>query len=290
MKTIRLIYPQWQGAQIGQHWIPEITDVKEMSQGYVLGSQLLQLLAPPNPNQEAVTVPVDMTYGERKMIDGVTDRDIIVQQTRTALDILRVKNPDRIITLGGECSVSVVPFTYLTEKYDNDVAVLWIDAHPDITLPGDTYSGYHAMTVTALMGKGDKKILSELPATIPSDRILLIGIRDWEREEIKERQKELGIKNLTNADVKDNSDKILSWLRSVGAKHVLIHFDLDVLDPAEIIPAVGIVSDGLKMDEVVRIINDVATTHTLDALTVAEPMPRRAIQMRNMLNGIDMFK
>lgn len=62
-----------------------------------------------------------------------------------------------MVTLGGECSVIVVPFSYLAHKYQNDVAVIWIDAHPDITLPGNTYTGYHAMAVTALMGKGDKK-------------------------------------------------------------------------------------------------------------------------------------
>ena len=32
------------------------------------------------------------------------------------------------------------------------------------------------------------------------------------------------------------------WLKSCGASRVLIHFDMDVLDPAEIIAAVGVVS------------------------------------------------
>lgn len=39
---------------------------------------------------------------------------------------------------------------------------------------------------------------------------------------------------------------------------VLIHFDMDVLDPAEIIAAVGVVPDGMKLAEVVRVINDIA--------------------------------
>ena len=39
--------------------------------------------------------------------------------------------------------------------------MIWIDAHPEITLPGDMYSGFHAMAVTACMGKGDKEILSK---------------------------------------------------------------------------------------------------------------------------------
>ena len=136
------------------------------------------------------------------------DRDIISIQTQAALDILNIQNPDKIVTLGGECSASVVPFTYLANKYPNDVAMIWIDAHPDITLPGDAYSGYHAMAVTACMGIGDRKILSRLPAQISPSKILFVGLRDWERDEIKERQKQYGIKHLTPEETKENSDEI----------------------------------------------------------------------------------
>jgi len=36
-KTIRLVYPQWQGGDIAR-WISEIKDSEEASRGYVLGS------------------------------------------------------------------------------------------------------------------------------------------------------------------------------------------------------------------------------------------------------------
>lgn len=290
MKTARLIYPQWQGARMQDGWIPEVKDLKDASRGYILGSRILELLAPKNDAHRTLTVPVATEYGAREIADGVTDRDTIAAQTRAAVAMLKAENPGRVITLGGECSVSVPPFTYLAEKYGGDVAVLWIDAHPDITLPGDVYPAYHAMAVTALMGKGDGKILGELPATIPPERILFVGLRDWERQQIVDRQKEYGMKHLGVADVRDSSQGILDWIKATGAKHILVHFDLDVLDPAEIIPAVGVVKDGLKMAEVVRIINDVSAAHDVAALTVAEPMPRTAINIRNMLHGIKLFK
>lgn len=289
MKTIRLIYPQWQGASISQ-WIPEVKNPDDASRGYYLGSQLLEFLAPQNESQKVVTVPVSLEIGDRTPTNGVIDRDIIAQQTEAAVDLLNEEQPARIITLGGECSVSVVPFTWLAKKYDGDVAVLWIDAHPDITLPGDVYPAYHAMAVTAMMGKGDEKILSSLPAQIPADRILFVGLRDWERQQIVDRQQEYGMRHLTVEQVRDNSDLILQWIANTGAKHILIHFDMDVLDPVEIIPAVGVVADGLKMAEVVRIINDVTSTSQVNALTIAEPMPRTAINIRNMLGGIKMFE
>ncbi len=284
-KTIRLIYPQWQGGYIAA-FIPEIKDSTAASQGYALGAQLLNFLAP--TSMDTYTVPVSMSP-TRKVQDGVYDRDVIVEQTRAALNILKKANPDCIVTLGGECSVSVPPFTYLADKYDGDVAMIWIDAHPDITLPGEAYPGFHAMAVTACLGLGDKKIINELPKKISADKVLFVGLRDWERDEIKERQKQLGIKHLTVEELKDNSNALMAWVKSTGVKHILVHFDMDVLEPTEIISAVGIVKNGMRINEVVRIINDIAQNHHIVGLTIAEAMPRTAILIRDMLSRLPMI-
>lgn len=286
--TLRLIYPQWQGGDIAK-WITEVKDPEQASRGYYLGAHLLDFLAP-STGQKTMTVPVSTEICNRVVTDGVLDRDAIAQQTRAALDILDIEKPDRIVTLGGECSVSVVPFTWLASKYPDDVAVIWIDAHPDITLPGDVYPAYHAMAVTALMGDGDKKILSQLPAKIDPSRILFVGLRDWERDEIKVRQNEYGIKHLTPKETASGSEKVIEWLRNTGASNVVIHFDMDVLDPNEIIAAVGVVPGGMKIAEVVRVINDVAKEKNLVGLTVAEPMPRTAIILKEMLNQLPWLK
>lgn len=287
--TIRLIYPQWQGARVADQ-ITELKDNPEdASRGYYLGAQLLNFLAP-DTGQETLTVPISTEVTDREITDGVTDRDIILRQTKTALEMLRTTNPDKIVTLGGECSVSVVPFTYLADKYKNDVAMIWIDAHPDITLPGDVYSGYHAMAVTACMGYGEKQIISSLPAKMEASKILFVGLRNWERDEIKVRQKQYGIKDITGEEVAENSDAIRVWLKSCGASKVMIHFDMDVLDPAEIIAAVGTDPNGMKMEQVIRVINDIAAEKEIVGLTVAEAMPRTAIRIKNMLNQLPLLK
>lgn len=287
-KSIRLIYPQWQGGDIA-HWITEVQNPEDASRGYYLGAQLLNFLAPDN-GQKTFTVPVATDVVERKIINGVMDRDILVAQTKAALELLNIERPDRIVTLGGECSVSVVPFTYLADKYENDVAMVWIDAHPDITLPGDVYTAYHAMAVTACMGYGEEQIVSMLPAKIDPSKILFVGLRDWERDEIKERQRQYGIKHLTPEDVAESSEAVCEWLRACGTSKVVIHFDMDVLDPAEIIAAVGVVPNGMRMAEVVRVINDIARTKEVVGLTVAEPMPRTAIRIKNMLAQLPLLK
>ena len=279
-KTIRLIYPQWQGGDIAR-WIPEVDDPRDAARGYALGAQMLAMLAP-GKDVETHVVPVSMDASDRRVTDGVLDRDTIALQTRAALDIVRGVAPDRIVTLGGDCSVSVVPFTYLLHKYGGDVALVWIDAHPDITLPGDAYAGYHAMAVTACMGLGDGQILSCLPARFEASKILFVGLRDWERDEIRLRQQQYGICHLSPADIAAGLDGLRQWLRTCGASRVAVHFDMDVLDPAEIVAAVGVVPGGMKMAEVAEVVAAVAAEKELVGLTVAEPMPRTAIRLRSL--------
>mgnify|MGYP000408664019 FL=1 len=281
--TIRLIYPQWQGGNIAG-LISEL-EPDDASRGYMLGAYMLNFLAPETKNK-TLTVPISNDIN-RVEENGILSYREILNQTKAALNLIEKENPGKIVTLGGDCSVSVVPFTYLARKYNNEFAMVWIDSHPDITLPEDkTYNGYHAMAVTAIMGRGNKKLVSELPAQISADKILFVGIRDWERQEIKDRQQEYGIKHLTPDEVKIDSTKVIDWLKSTGAKHVVIHFDMDVLDPNEIIAAVGVVPNGIKMDEAARVINDISKEFNLIGLTVAEPVPRTAIKLKNMLNKL----
>lgn len=284
--TLRLIYPQWQGG-IVDHWMPDIP-AEDASRGYYLGAQLLNLLAPAS-SQKTVEIPISLDINDRKVDKGISARQVILKQTRDALEKVRENNPDRIVTLGGECSVSVVPFTYLAGKYPNDVAIVWIDAHPDVNLPHDEYKGYHAMALTACLGMGDEEIIGTLPAKFDVTKALIVGVRSWD-EGMQERQKELGIKGLSPEEVSDDSSAILTWLKTTGASKVVIHFDLDVLDPAEIIAGVGVEPNGMKIKEVVRVINDIAAEYDLIGLTVAEPMPRIAIKIRNMLDQLPLLR
>lgn len=283
--ALRLIYPQWQGG-IVSHWMPDIP-ADDASRGYYLGARLLNLLAPDN-GQKTVEVPISLDINDRETDKGVSARKVILKQTQAALDILNENKPERIITLGGECSVSVVPFTYLAANYPDDVAIVWIDAHPDICLPYDEYKGYHAMALTACLGMGDEEIINTLPSKFDASKALLVGLRSWD-EGMQERQKDLGIKGLSPEEVAGSSSAVMEWLKGTGASKVVIHFDLDVIDPTEMIAGVGVDPNGMKIDDVVRIINDISTEYDLLSLTVAEPMPRIAIKLRNMLGRLPLL-
>lgn len=284
--ALRLIYPQWQGGIVA-HWMPDLPP-DDASRGYYLGAYLLNFLAP-DTGQRMIEVPVSLDINDRETEKGINSYQVILKQTKAALEILNNETPERIITLGGDCAVSVVPFTYLAAKYPDDVAIVWIDAHPDVSLPYDDYKGYHAMALTACLGIGDEEIMNVLPGKVDASKALLVGVRSWDKG-MKERQNKLGIKGLSPAEVSDNSFAVMEWLKQAGVSKVVIHFDMDVLDPAEIIAAVGTDPDGMKIDEAVRVINDIASEYDIVGLTVAEPMLRVAIKIRNMLSKLPLLK
>ena len=287
MKKIRLVYPQWQGADIAR-WIPNIP-AEDSSRGYYLGAMLLNWLAP-KTDCETFIVPVSTDYNDRLISDGIFDKEIIIKQTIAALDVLEIAKPDKVVTLGGECSVSVPVFTWLNAKLKGEVAVIWMDAHPDVTLPSDDYNGYHAMALSACMGMGDKDIISKLLSKILPNNVCLAGLREYEYPYIKERVKELGLKHFSPKILSADSKVLLDWIQSTGKKKVMIHFDMDVLDPADILAAVADGPEGgLKLNEAVRIINDIAKEFELVALTIVEPMPRIAIRLKRMLSELPLL-
>lgn len=87
-----------------------------------------------------------------------------------------------------------MPFTYLAEKYPDDVAVVWIVPTRFPNLPGDSYvKVIPTDNVTACFGMGDKKIVDILPAKLNPSKSIIVGLRAWgDTNASKERQAELG--------------------------------------------------------------------------------------------------
>ncbi len=147
-------------------------------------------------------------------------------RVRGPLDALRRHDTDRVLTLGGECSVSVAPFAALADKYGDDLAVIWIDSHPDTDTPETGYDGYHAMAVSTLLGHGDRRIVNLLPATVDRSRVALAGLHDWE-EDAYANVGAWGLSTFGPDDLRTSTEPLLEWLAATGATRVAIHLDVD---------------------------------------------------------------
>lgn len=267
-------------------WFPDLS-AEDASKGYHLGARLLNFLAP-NNDQITAEVPVSLEYDEGPNEDGINRKAAVLKQTRAALEILGQHGPERILTLGGECSASVVPFTYLAKKYPDDVAVVWLDAHPDINLPGDEYTGYHAMAVTACMGLGDKDIVDMLPAKFAPSKILIAGLCSLDKD-AERRLPDTGIGTLSPKELRADPASVANWLVGTKASKVAIHFDLDVLDPSELAAAVDRRSGEMKINEVLRIIKSISLNYDVVGLTIAEHLPDVEIKIRKILSELPLM-
>jgi len=67
---------------------------------------------------------------------------------------------------------------------------------------------------------------------------------------------------------------------------VLIHFDLDVIGPAEMIAAVGTDPDGMTINGVTRVINDIASQFDI----VGPPSLNMPIKIRNLLGSLPLLR
>ena len=167
--NLRLVWPQWQGG--GTVSVQQLASEFPLDigrRGYAVGSAVLEAVLPPHDGPTA-SVPVTMTDEGLAERDGMEAKVIVLEQLARALEVIGQHNPARIATLGGECSVSVAPFSVLADRYGDDLAIVWIDSHPDVGTGDSEYPGYHAMAVSALTGYGDPDVQAVLPATVSAD-------------------------------------------------------------------------------------------------------------------------
>ena len=284
-KTVRLVYPQWQGG---------------VNPNYVIGSEILNLVLPKGKNIETLEVPVDKNFDkEIEVKDGINEQTNILKQLQCAYNMLKSKNPDKVITLGGDCSVSQPAFDYLHGKYPEKTCIVWLDAHPDISTPKD-FEHEHAMILGNLLGDGAPNCSKIVKNKFKYNEVMyggLIykGLLPYEEKYLKEKN----LKYAVPEDLKENSNKITNWIKENGFKQVLVHLDLDVLSPKQFrsllcnepnLPTPDYAIGEMSLKDIVRIIVDISKTAKLVGFSVAEYMPWDIINMRKEFSKIDIFQ
>lgn len=144
-------------------------------------------ILPDNPVHEQVYVNVLPPDGREKPVsDGIYAKDEVLGALQDAYRKLDEAQPDRVITVGGNCMVSLAPFDYLHAKY-GELGIIWIDAHPDVSVPANGYPNAHAMVLGSLLGLKDAPFSAYLRAPAFSAASLLyvgllcmtISVRHW---------------------------------------------------------------------------------------------------------------
>lgn len=276
--TLRLLFPQWQGGN---------------NPPYHFGAQLLAWLAPQaqGPVEE---VPVALPGTDPLPVEaGIRGRTALLEQLYAAKSIIDRHQPDRLVVLGGDCLVDLAPFAYLNERYAGDLAVLWVDAHPDILTP-EQFANAHAMVLGNLLGEGDAQFAEVVSRPFTPCQVMYAGVHSpmpWEAESIAR----LGLRLAGPEELAKSSEKVLEWFASTGAKHLAIHLDLDVLDPSSMRSVLfanpndpqgafdGVAQGKMCIPQVLRLLQDVAAVADIVGIGIAEHLPWDALAMRDLL-------
>ena len=277
--TLRLNMPQWQGGN---------------NPPYHLGARLLAWLAPDAAGPvEEVPVP-HPTDDPLPVENGIVARSALLEQLHQARKIIDKHQPNRIVVLGGDCLVDLAPFAYLSERYAGDLAVLWVDTHPDIMTP-EQFSHAHAMVLGNLLGRGDSDFSSAVAHPIKPQNVMYAGLHSptqWEAD----RMQQLNLANVSPDELsRHGSQPVLDWFKSTGAKRLAIHLDLDVLDPSLFHALLfaqpnipddtfdGVAQGQLTMAQVINLLGDMASVSDVVGLGIAEHLPWDALALKNML-------
>lgn len=284
-KTLRLSFPQWQGGN---------------NPPYHLGSLLLSFLSP-EASGPVETVPVALPGAEPlDEVGGITAKPQLLRQLGDAAALIEKHDPDAVVVLGGDCLVSLAPFAHLLNKYGEKLGVLWVDSHPDVQT-AEQYSNAHAHVLGALIGTGDKNLVSHVRQKLSPAKIMIAGIHDplnYERDYLASHQ----IATSGPEQIKAGAGEVMKWIANEKIEYLAIHLDLDVLDPALFRSVLfaqpgrgehdfGDVAEGkLTIEDVLKLINQAMSEAEVVGLTIAEHMPWDMVNLKNLLSALPLMK
>lgn len=278
--------PQWQGGNLA---------------GYHLSSQLLSWLLPPvSGHEETVVVPPPGADAVLPCTDGIIAKTALLNQARAARSAIEKHQPDRVLTIGGDCLVDLAPIAYLNQRYGGDLGVLWIDAHPDVQSSA-VWPHAHAHVLAMLLGDGDPDFVAEVPVPIRPGNVMFAGLDQWSAVEDTVLSGR-GLKVTNSEELASGSGKIVGWLRDNDIKYLAVHLDVDVLLPSSFRPLLfnnpeagddylhGVPRGRLTPHQVIDLLSDASRITDIVGLAITEFISWDALQAKGFLANLPLVK
>lgn len=188
-----------------------------------------------------------------------------------------VKNGMIPVSIGGDHSIAMGSISGVTRE--QEVGVLWVDAHGDMNTPETTITGnIHGMPLAAVQGYGNSKLVNLFyeGKKVNSDHVVIFGVRSLDYRE-KLFVEQCGIKVFYYKDIIENGfekefTKAIDYLEKRIDK-IHMSFDLDVIDP-KLLPGVSIpVESGLTPEQGEYIFDYLLDRKILSSIDIVEYNP-----------------
>ena len=241
-RELLLVFPQWQGA--GE--VPGLRESALALAAAVGGHRRLREVEVPPGH------PLDME-------GGIHGRRELLAQLVAARSILAAEHPGRVFTLGGDCGIEVAIVSHLVARYDGELAVIWLDAHPDLNTPGSSPSGhFHGMPLRVLMGEGDPGFTALVERPVRAEQLVLAGMRapdPPERAFIEMRR----LRTVSPESLTQGPTDVVRWLRATGLPRAYVHLDLDVCEPRELPTVACPTPGGVPVEALVGVLEAISS-------------------------------
>ena len=183
------------------------------------------------------------------------------------------------LVLGGDCTITVGVIAGLLRRQP-DLGLIYFDGDADLTTPDTTRSGiFDSMGMAHMIGEGDPELAHLGPRfpLLPQDRIALFGFQPYEIEPEEARLLEKSAMlqyPVTSMDARPAEFAAEARGRlEERAAAIAVHFDVDVMDSAEIPLANWPHYDALSFGDAMRCLRVFVASPKLAALVITEINP-----------------
>jgi arginase len=249
-----LINPQWQGSGLTD-------DLK-------FGAETLNLFF-----KDFDTRVIPLSTKGLTTIENIKCFEPILEQTKYFKNIIAESKLKKISTIGGDCGIEIIPISYLNKIYQEDICIVWIDAHADLNTPESSPSkAFHGMPLRTLLGEGNKKFIDLLFSIIKPKQVCYVGLRDLDQPESEY------ILSNSITTVEDCQYTIIhNEIKSFN--NIYIHLDLDVLDKSEFEFSMFPSHNGLSVQDVAQLIKKLKSNHNVVGFCITESIATKLEQL-----------
>ncbi len=211
--------------------------------------------------------------------DGIRNLTHFRGATARIQESTRSLNAERVVMVGGECSLAVGGLAGLTEAFGGKPGMLWMDAHGDFNTPQTSPSSYIGGMCLAMVcghGPGLGEAIDARRPLLEEDRLVHLGSRALDPPEVRAFD-DSEARLYAMDDVRKRGVRVVA---AEAAKHladradwIACHLDVDVVDPDAVLAVNFPAPDGLRPAEVSAIIKSLNGTGKLRAVDIAAYNP-----------------
>lgn len=221
------------------------------------------------------TDPVEAHLSDEERVPGKLAVNIGRLGSSTAEKVCHAASEaEPVLVLAGDdtAAIGVVSGLQRAHGPTANIGLVWLDAHADFNTPETSFSGILAgMPVAIIAGLAGPlwRDAAQLQVTLPTDRILIAGVRETdEREEILLRSTDVRVVTTDESRSGTVFENAIDRF-SMTVDFIALHLDLDLLDPA-LVPSASTPSpNGLTIKQAARMIKYVIATGKTAVVTIA---------------------